>query len=57
MEKEFDNFFFMVQGLESMYSFAQKCMQIKPASSHHKLMGLLIGILGENPEVISVYAY
>ncbi|XP_027183264.1 nuclear pore complex protein NUP85 [Coffea eugenioides] len=39
-------------GLESMYNLAQKCMQIKPVSGHHKLIGLLIGILGENPEVV-----
>ncbi|XP_073147323.1 nuclear pore complex protein NUP85-like [Henckelia pumila] len=39
-------------GLESMYSLAQKCMQLKPISNHHKLMGLVIGILEENTEVI-----
>ncbi|KZV37197.1 hypothetical protein F511_04616 [Dorcoceras hygrometricum] len=39
-------------GLESMYSLAQKCMQSKPISSRHKLMGLIIGILEENTEVI-----
>lgn len=39
-------------GLESMYNLAQKCMQIKPVSGHHKLVGLLNGILGENPEVV-----
>ncbi|XP_028056570.1 nuclear pore complex protein NUP85 isoform X2 [Camellia sinensis] len=39
-------------GLESMYSLAQKCMQLKPMSSPHKLMGLLIGILAENTEVV-----
>ncbi|KAL3498497.1 hypothetical protein ACH5RR_041229 [Cinchona calisaya] len=41
-------------GLESMYNLAQKCMQIKPVSDHHKLTGLLIGILGENPEAVLV---
>lgn len=40
-----------MQGLESMYNLAQKCMKIKPVSGHHKLIELLIGILGENPEV------
>uniref|UniRef100_A0A5B7BKJ9 Nuclear pore complex protein Nup85 n=1 Tax=Davidia involucrata TaxID=16924 RepID=A0A5B7BKJ9_DAVIN len=39
-------------GLESMYSLAQKCMQLKPPSSPHKLLGLIIGILGENTEVV-----
>ncbi|GFS35424.1 hypothetical protein Acr_00g0039810 [Actinidia rufa] len=39
-------------GLESMYSLAQKCMQLKPMSSPHKLMRLLIGIVGENIEVV-----
>ncbi|CAI9093545.1 OLC1v1029059C1 [Oldenlandia corymbosa var. corymbosa] len=38
-------------GLESMYDLAQKCMQMKPVHEH-KLIRLLIGILGENPEVI-----
>lgn len=35
--------FFLIQGLESMYNLAQKCMQSKPASSPHKLMELLTG--------------
>ncbi|XP_073135408.1 nuclear pore complex protein NUP85-like isoform X2 [Henckelia pumila] len=35
-------------GLESIYSLAQKCMQLKPISNRHKLMGLMIGILEEN---------
>lgn len=39
-------------GMESMYSLAQKCMQLKPVSSPHKLMELLNGILGENTEVV-----
>ncbi|KAK6129681.1 hypothetical protein DH2020_036547 [Rehmannia glutinosa] len=39
-------------GLESMYSLAQKCMHLKPISNRHKLMGLLIGILEENTEVV-----
>ncbi|XP_048227798.1 nuclear pore complex protein NUP85 isoform X2 [Ricinus communis] len=39
-------------GLESMYSLAQKCIQLKPTSSPHKLMQLILGILGENTEVI-----
>ncbi|KAL3645918.1 Nucleoporin nup85 [Castilleja foliolosa] len=39
-------------GLESMYSLAQKCMHSKPMSNRHKLMGLLIGILEENTEVV-----
>ncbi|KAL6536256.1 Nucleoporin nup85 [Orobanche gracilis] len=39
-------------GLESMYSLAQKCMHLKPVSNRHKLMGLLIGILEENTEVV-----
>ncbi|XP_075522487.1 nuclear pore complex protein NUP85 [Primulina tabacum] len=39
-------------GLENMSSLAQKCMQLKPISNRHKLMGLIIGILEENTEVI-----
>lgn len=39
-------------GLESMHNLAQKCIQLKPMSNSHKLMGLIIGILGENTEVI-----
>lgn len=39
------------QGLESMYRLAQNCIQSKPMSIPHKLMGLLIGLLGENTEV------
>ncbi|KAL8499199.1 hypothetical protein ACS0TY_022246 [Phlomoides rotata] len=39
-------------GLESMFTLAQKCMHLKPISNHHKLMGLLVGILEENTEVI-----
>ncbi|KAH9761237.1 nuclear pore complex protein NUP85 [Citrus sinensis] len=39
-------------GLESMYGLAQKCIQLKPMAASHRLMGLLIGILGENIEVV-----
>ncbi|XP_015085643.1 nuclear pore complex protein NUP85 [Solanum pennellii] len=39
-------------GLESMHNSAQKCMQVKPASIPHKLFGLVLGILGENTEVV-----
>ncbi|RVX17606.1 Nuclear pore complex protein NUP85 [Vitis vinifera] len=39
-------------GLESMHALAQKCIQLKPISSSHRLMGLIIGILGENTEVV-----
>lgn len=39
-------------GLESMYSLAQKSIQLKPMASAHRLMGLIIGILGENTEVV-----
>nr|GMD48892.1 nuclear pore complex protein NUP85 [Ipomoea batatas] len=39
-------------GLESMYNLARKCMQIKPVSSSHKLMDLVLGIFGENAEVV-----
>ncbi|KAG8635910.1 hypothetical protein MANES_16G075300v8 [Manihot esculenta] len=39
-------------GLESLYSLAQKCIQLKPMTSPHKLMQLIIGILGENTELI-----
>ncbi|XP_061350763.1 nuclear pore complex protein NUP85 [Gastrolobium bilobum] len=39
-------------GIESMYNLAQKCINLKPPSSTHKLTGLMIGILGENTEVV-----
>ncbi|XVE53748.1 hypothetical protein DITRI_Ditri03aG0027700 [Diplodiscus trichospermus] len=39
-------------GLESMYSLAQKCIQLKPITSADRLMRLIIGILGENTEVV-----
>ncbi|CAN6540022.1 unnamed protein product [Malus baccata var. baccata] len=39
-------------GLESMHSLAQKCMQLKPMSSSHGLIAILLGILGENTEVV-----
>lgn len=39
-------------GLESMYNLAQKCIQLKPGSCAHKLIELIIGILGENTEVV-----
>ncbi|XP_050212769.1 nuclear pore complex protein NUP85 isoform X2 [Mercurialis annua] len=39
-------------GLESMYNLAQKCIQLKPSSNPHKLMKLVLGILGDNTEVI-----
>ncbi|XP_021715204.1 nuclear pore complex protein NUP85-like [Chenopodium quinoa] len=39
-------------GLESLYGLAQKCIQLKPVSHPHSLMGLMVGILGENTEVV-----
>ncbi|GAB2223285.1 hypothetical protein Droror1_Dr00017425 [Drosera rotundifolia] len=39
-------------GLEGMYTLAQKCMQLKPVSHLHSLLRLMIGILGENTEVV-----
>ncbi|XP_073007970.1 nuclear pore complex protein NUP85 [Typha latifolia] len=39
-------------GLEGMHNLAQKCMQLKPSSISNGLLSLLIGILGENPEVV-----
>lgn len=39
-------------GLESMHVLAQKCINLKPTSSPHKLMKLLDGIIGENTEVV-----
>ncbi|KAI4337502.1 hypothetical protein L6164_015910 [Bauhinia variegata] len=39
-------------GVDSMYILAQKCIQLKPVSSAHRLTGLMIGILGENTEVV-----
>ncbi|KAE8676256.1 Regulator of chromosome condensation family protein isoform 1 [Hibiscus syriacus] len=41
-----------IVGLENMYSLAQKSIQLKPMASAHKLMGLIIEILGENTEVV-----
>lgn len=45
-------FSFFKQGIESMYNLAQKCIQLKPRSSTHRLSVLMIGILEENTEVI-----
>lgn len=39
-------------GFESMYNLAQKCVKMKPLSSPHKLLRLIIGIIGENTEVV-----
>ncbi|CAL0323091.1 unnamed protein product [Lupinus luteus] len=39
-------------GMESMYNLAQKCIQLKPPISTHRLTGLMIGIIGENTEVV-----
>ncbi|KAK9099110.1 hypothetical protein Syun_026155 [Stephania yunnanensis] len=39
-------------GLEGMDSLAQKCMQLKPSSHSHELMRLMLGIIGENTEVV-----
>ncbi|KAK1289041.1 Nuclear pore complex protein Nup85 [Acorus calamus] len=41
-----------VKGLDGTYNLAQKCMQTKPMSQAHTLTSLLIGILGENTEVV-----
>ncbi|KAL9226836.1 hypothetical protein vseg_002603 [Gypsophila vaccaria] len=38
--------------LESMHDLAQKCIQLKPPTSPHCLMGIIGGILGENTEVV-----
>lgn len=40
-----------LQGLEGMHNLAQKCIQLKPVNTSHKLLRLLIGILGDNTEV------
>ncbi|XP_010924652.1 nuclear pore complex protein NUP85 isoform X1 [Elaeis guineensis] len=42
----------LTMGLDEFHSLAQKCMQLKSSSSSNGLMGLFIGILGENPEVV-----
>ncbi|XP_078429021.1 nuclear pore complex Nup85-like protein [Wolffia australiana] len=39
-------------GLEEMYSLAQKCIQMKPAVSYSGLCGILLGVLGDNTEVV-----
>ncbi|KAK9101082.1 hypothetical protein Scep_024512 [Stephania cephalantha] len=41
-----------MKGLEGMDSLAQKCMQLKPSSHSHELMRLMLGIIGENTEVV-----
>ncbi|KAG5412904.1 hypothetical protein IGI04_000471 [Brassica rapa subsp. trilocularis] len=40
------------KGLEGMHNLAQKCVESKPVNTSHKLLRLLIGILGENTEVV-----
>ncbi|CAN6918512.1 unnamed protein product [Brassica oleracea var. botrytis] len=40
------------KGLEGIHNLAQKCVQSKPVNTSHKLLRLLIGILGENTEVV-----
>ncbi|CAB80008.1 putative protein [Arabidopsis thaliana] len=40
------------KGLDGMHSLAQKCVQSKPVNTSHKLLRLLIGILGENTESV-----
>lgn len=37
-----------------MYNLAERCMQLKPAANTDRLMGLMIGILGESTEVRNV---
>ena len=44
-----------LQGLEGMHNLAQKCVESKPVNTSHKLLRLLIGILGENTEVRNGY--
>ncbi|KAM0945742.1 putative nucleoporin [Dioscorea sansibarensis] len=39
-------------GLEGMHSLAQKCMQLKPSSNSSGLIGVFMGILGGNTEVV-----
>ncbi|ERN15082.1 hypothetical protein AMTRI_Chr05g67170 [Amborella trichopoda] len=39
-------------GLEAMHSLAQKCILLKPTSDGNRLMDLLLGILGDNTEVV-----
>ncbi|PIA42797.1 hypothetical protein AQUCO_02000323v1 [Aquilegia coerulea] len=55
MELYISNFLYVrpfTMGLDGMYSLAQKCMQVKPLSNTHCLMGLILGILGDNIEVV-----
>ncbi|XP_026447683.1 nuclear pore complex protein NUP85-like [Papaver somniferum] len=55
MELYVSNFLYIrpfTMGLEGMYTLAQKCMQLRPMSNTHRLMGLIFGILGENIEVV-----
>lgn len=42
----------LTMGLEGMHNLAQKCMQLKPISDSHRLMGLIVGILEGNTEVV-----
>ncbi|KAF9603252.1 hypothetical protein IFM89_034585, partial [Coptis chinensis] len=44
----------LLKGLAGTYSLAKKCMQLKPLSNPHSLMGLILGIQGENIEVVLV---
>ncbi|XP_039849041.1 nuclear pore complex protein NUP85-like isoform X3 [Panicum virgatum] len=41
-----------IKGFEGMHHLAQKCIQLKPSSGTNGLIGLVIGVLSENPEVI-----
>ncbi|MCL7037925.1 hypothetical protein MKW94_030141, partial [Papaver nudicaule] len=55
MELYVSNFLYIrpfTMGLEGMFTLAQKCMQLRPMSNTHRLMGLIFGILGENIEVV-----
>ncbi|XP_031489053.1 nuclear pore complex protein NUP85 [Nymphaea colorata] len=42
----------LTMGLEAMYSLTQKCIQLKPTSHDNNLMRLILGILGDNTEVV-----
>ncbi|KAF9610884.1 hypothetical protein IFM89_025346, partial [Coptis chinensis] len=55
MEPYISNFLYgrpFTMGLAGTYSLAKKCMQLKPLSNPHSLMGLILGIQGENIEVV-----
>ncbi|CAN6441191.1 unnamed protein product [Victoria cruziana] len=42
----------LTMGLEAMHSLTEKCIQLKPTSHDNNLMMLILGICGDNTEVV-----